>query len=186
MTKANEILEKDRSDVEKIASLLADADTEVVKFISSETNAKFDAQIGLLLAVDQRALAIAGLGAGLAAVGLGAVFATDANISWTTFETAALVTALCSFIGTFICFYACAPRDIYLPGWRPKDFVDDLQSKAGTNVAMASAIAWVDYRIADNDKTLNRNHRIFTIGAIAVFASPIVGAIAGAVHALVC
>lgn len=184
MSEANEISKAEIDRVENMTSLLASSDIELLHLISSESKTKFEAQVGLMLAADQRALAIAGLGAGLSAVGLGVVFAAGADKSWTSFETAALITAAVSFVGAIICFYACAPRDIYLPGWRAEDFKSELEAKADTASTLASMIAWVDYRIIDNDVTLNKNHQIFTRGAIGVFGAPIAGAVAGVIHIL--
>lgn len=182
MSENNEISMEDLANVESMTNLLASADKELLNIIAEESKTKFEAQVGLMLAADQRALAIAGLGAGLSAVGLGVVFAAGADKSWTTFETAAFLTSVCSFLGALICFYACAPRDIYLPGWRAEDFKPELESKVTATTALASTIAWVDYRIRDNDYTLNRNHRIFALGAIVVFASPVIGAISGVIQ----
>lgn len=139
-----------------------------------ETARRYEAQIELMLAADQRALAIAGLGAAMTAVGLGAVFSANAELEF-WLKMLVLGVGCTAGFGTFLCWWSARPIDVYPKGWTLSDFKNNLDAGSTNQRMQAEICYWADVRIEKNNELMKKNSRSFSLGSALILFAPVLG-----------
>ena len=163
------------------ATFIRTAPDHLQKFSIRESEKRIQAQVQLMLAADQRALVVAGFGATIAALGLGALVTSNDLNALNYLPYAAVCMGFAALIGAYLCWQAASPREIHPAGWDISDLKSDAESEIEEGSFLIEVVICYQQRIELNEGIMIQNNQQFRIGSAITFLSPLIGALFGVV-----
>ncbi|MEH6490242.1 hypothetical protein [Hyphomonas oceanitis] len=135
---------------------------------------KLDVQKDLIFTADQRALRFVTFGVGMCAF-YAAALAALSELHIKDAMSGAVAGIIVALIGVMLSAWVGRPsQNCFLPGTKPREFVDDAKSKPDEIAFTSSVIRWNQYYVDQNDLIIRRDNRTALAGAACIIVSPFI------------
>jgi hypothetical protein len=157
---------------------------ELVKEACRHGEAMLAAQVDLATSADQRAAVLAGIYAAVA-TGIIAGMATHGTFDHEHPLAIGAVVAIVAYLGgAALCIITALPASFWVPGNDPAEWYGDIEKGTPLEVAVGEQAAYFSKHIRENNDFLDRNAKLFFIGAVLGVAAPLLGFLAASVTCL--
>ena len=139
-----------------------------------EVAKKLEVQKDLFFAADQRALRFVTFGVGLCAF-YAAMLAATSGLHIAGAVSGISAGILLALTGVLLSAWVGRPsQNCFLPGTKPRDFVDDIEKELDEVAFTANIIRWNQHYVDINERTIRNDNRAALRGAACIIFSPFV------------
>jgi len=166
-------------------SSLAGANKQRLRWILSQAELRLDAQLDFARAADQRASTLSGAAAAMAAAAT-AVFAQAIESGKASpLAVAGIVAAIGFSSSTYFAIRSAKCHDFHPPGYRPVDFIDDVQTARAEEAILRDIACGLNSRLAFNSDRLSERGALADKAINIMAATPVLALLLSVAYALV-
>jgi len=160
--------------LDTLESAMLDAPKHIREYALIEVVKKLEIQKDLIFSADQRALKFVTFGVGLCAF-YAAALAALSELEIEGFTSGVSTGIAVALIGVILSAWVGRPsQNCFLPGTKPREFVDDANRKLDEAAFTASVIRWNQHYVDRNDQIIRKDNRTAWYGAACIIFSPFI------------